>query len=158
PSPGPQSCVVGDPAFGIGAEPDLAAYRVGPLPRHQLRLDQRQRPPRRSQPFVGLGTGPHPAIRSWIPDLVPARGKPPHLAEPTCPRPVARPAPGRMGAQTGAGVGGGPRPAAMKAARAGSLIRTCRPTFTYSIRRSAIRRRMNRGLVLIRSAASSTVS
>jgi hypothetical protein len=51
----------------------------------------------------------------------------------------------------------GTEPASTNLINALSLIRTCRPTCTNSIRRSAIKRRTNRGPVFNSSPASSTV-
>ena len=51
----------------------------------------------------------------------------------------------------------GTEPASTNLSNALSLIRTCRPTWTNSIRRSAIKRRTNRGPVFKSSPAWSTV-
>src|SRR5215510_14442073 len=79
--PGTQAWPLGDPPGGIRPQPDLPTAGVGPLPRHQLRLDQRERPLGIARSRIGLRPRTYPSIRTRIPDLVPARPKLAHVAE-----------------------------------------------------------------------------
>src|SRR5450759_3261102 len=111
------------------------------------------------EPALGIGLGaesllgglPGP-VRSREAGLVPARGELAHHAK-TSPRHQATPPLGDQENSSGSTV-----PDATKASRADIGMRTCRPTWTNLIRRSATSRLGNLTVVPSSLAASSTVN
>ena len=152
--PGP----FGDPCRRVLAEFHLAALGIGPLARSDLGFDHHERSVSVAPSLVGFRPRPHPPVRSRIADLIPPGLPSADVAETPVTFSVRHYATPFILCRISASVSGSTRPASMKSASADSLIRTWRPTLTNSMRRSAINRRMNRGDVLSRSAAASTVS